>query len=447
MSISYLAKRIRSIYRDPVAQNVAWLFADRLQKLVIGLTVGIWLARYLGPESFGQLSFAIALVAIVASFAGLGLDLVVVREVVKRPAAKHVLLGTAFWVRTGGALISVIVALALAAVLLPVHSPEFFLIVLVGISLLAKPFDVIDFFFQSQVQSKYAVLAKGAGYFLATALRVTFILIGAPLLAFGLLVSIEGVLTAIALYLFYAKQGHAVSRWRFRPKVAWSLLKAGLPGVGSAISVVLYLKLDMVMLGKLASAHELGNYAVAVRLSEVTYFLPVIITASVLPSLVELRRDDSREYSRKLQVLYDLMLATGLMLVLPFSLLAPSIVALLYGPSYELAGEVLRLYSWSFVFIALSVTTGKWLYAENLIPYNFYLQSIGAVANVSLNLFLIPSFGAKGAALATLVSYAVASYLALLPFPLMRPAVMRINKAMLFPVRYLRHCFAARSGL
>lgn len=63
--------------------NTSWLFAEKILRMVVGLFVGVWVARYLGPERFGLLSYAQSFVGLFSAFATLGLDEIVVRELVK----------------------------------------------------------------------------------------------------------------------------------------------------------------------------------------------------------------------------------------------------------------------------------------------------------------------------------------------------------------------------
>ena len=83
--------------------NTAWLFAEKILRMVVGLFVGVWVARYLGPAKFGLLSYAQSFVALFGAIATLGLDGIVVRELVKDESKRDVLLGTSFVLKLIGA--------------------------------------------------------------------------------------------------------------------------------------------------------------------------------------------------------------------------------------------------------------------------------------------------------------------------------------------------------
>jgi O-antigen/teichoic acid export membrane protein len=79
--------------------NTSWLFGEKILRMIVGLFVGIWVARYLGPEQFGLLSYAQSFVGLFTAIATLGLDGIVVRELVKDPSRRDELIGTAFWLK------------------------------------------------------------------------------------------------------------------------------------------------------------------------------------------------------------------------------------------------------------------------------------------------------------------------------------------------------------
>ena len=90
--------------------NTGWLFADRFLRIIVELFIGVWIARYLGPEKFGLYSYAIAFVALFSAFSTLGLDRIVVREIVKEPTDKDEIIGTAFILKFIGGILGLLSA-------------------------------------------------------------------------------------------------------------------------------------------------------------------------------------------------------------------------------------------------------------------------------------------------------------------------------------------------
>jgi PST family polysaccharide transporter len=156
--------------------------------------------------------------------------------------------------------------------------------------------------------------------------------------------------------------------------------------------------------------HEVGIYAAATKLSEIWYFLPGIIVASVSPAIIKAHSNDSVQYISKLRQLYFVMAWLAIGISLPLSLLSGSIINILFGSEFADAGPVLAIHLWASLAVFLGVASSQFLLVEQLQKISFYRTLVGLVCNVILNLLLIPDMGAKGAAIATVVSYFVATF-------------------------------------
>ena len=209
---------------------------------------------------------------------------------------------------------------------------------------------------------------------------------------------------------------------------------------------MVYLKIDQLMLEHFRGDREVGLYAVAAQLSEVWYFFPVALANSVFPSLVALRSDDPEAYQRRFRTLYRLLVLGALAVSVPTALLARPIVTLLYGSAFSAAGTILTIHIWASIFIFMRAALSKWLIAEGLFVFSIVTHGAGAIVNVLLNLALIPSLGTIGAAVATVVSYGVASYLALFVHPATRPAAHTMSRALLTPFHGLGKLVRRPSG-
>ena len=116
-----LAAYIRNLTPNlkKIAGNTGWLFADRMIRMGVGVIVWIWIARYLGPDQFGLLNYSIAFVALISPIAVLGLDNLVIRDVVQNPELKEELLGTAYAMRASGGILSFFIYLFQLLVSIP----------------------------------------------------------------------------------------------------------------------------------------------------------------------------------------------------------------------------------------------------------------------------------------------------------------------------------------
>lgn len=389
--------------------NTCWLFFERILASVILLIVSVYVARYLGPGNYGLLNYAISFVALFSAFATLGLDGIVVRNLVQDSEKRDELLGTAFALKAIGAFL-LLGILAVIAGLTKNDTLTNLLIFIIAFATVFQSFTVIAFYFQSKVLSKYTVSARLAALFFSATAKFLLIYLGAGILYFAAVILIESIILAVGLIAVYAKQKLNIFKWKIRLSLAKSLLADSWPLILSGVAISIYMRIDQVMIKWFINPDAVGNYAVAVKLSEAWYFIPMVITTSVFPAIINAKKNNEKLYLVRLQRLYCLMTWLAIGIALPITFLAHDIIRLLFGVQYVDAAGVLRIYIWSGVFSFLGVASGKYLIAENYTKISFLIRLIGMVINIFLNVIMIPMYGTNGAAYATLISYAVATF-------------------------------------
>jgi O-antigen/teichoic acid export membrane protein len=386
------------------------MFAEQLLRMVAGLLVGIWVARYLGPKQFGIFSYAIAFASLFSSIAKLGLDGIVVRDLVRESDQRDIYLGTAFWLKLGGAVV-MLGAVALAMQLTSSDSLTNLYILIIASGAIFQSFEVVDFYFQSQVLSKFVSICKMTQLFISSLLKLYFIYTGADLIWFVLVTLVDQFTLALSLYLAYRYQKHGSFYRHFDMKTAKQLLKDSWPLIFSGLVVMIYMRIDQIMIKEMLGEREAGLYSAAVRLSEIWYFIPAIITTSLFPSVVNAKKISEKLYYTRLQRLYTLLVWSSIAIALPMTFLSERLVTVLYGDTYKDAGQVLMIYIWAGVFVSLGVASGAWLTSQNLQNHAFYRTFFGAIINVIMNLVLIPIYGMIGSAIATVIAQMMAALL------------------------------------
>ena len=436
--VSFLARVVRQPGRRRIAANTAWLFIDKAVCVVVGLSVGVWVARYLKPTSFGLLNYALAVVHFFVPITGLGLKNIVVRNLVRAPETRDEVIGTTLVLRLGVSLCVVLgLGISFACGLGPGNGMVRWLIVIVSGQLVFNALgEPVGFWFESQLQSKYTVWARDVSVVLAGLLKVGLILVGASLLAFAVATTLQTLVFAVALIVFWRLVGNRFFGLRGSIKCAKRMLSDSWPLIFSALAVVTYMRIDQVMLGHLAGAEALGTYSVAVRLSELWYFIPMAIAQSLFPAIVRSREIHSEEgYHHRIQAFFDLMSAVAYVIVVPLSLIAVPLVSVLFGAEYAEAGPVLRVHIWAFVFVSLGAARSRWLTTEGIIRFQLFSTLLGAGINVVLNIFLIPRYVGLGAAWATLISYGLAAYISSVCYGPVRSVFKKLTLALLVPFR------------
>ena len=382
-----------------------WLFTDKLLRMGVGLFVGIWVARLLLPTSFGLLNLGYVYYALFAAIASLGLDAVVVRELVNNKHDKAKILGTSIVIKLVAAL--VVLCLGLSILTFFYSQLEWKIIAICSAALVVQALDAIDFDFQANVNAKPMVIARNLGFVVANCFKIYGLIKGFGVLFFAAVFGTELVLSTIFIVFAFYNKGYKLTALKLDKAYFKLLIKSGLPLMLSSIVVVLYMKIDQVMIGAMLNNYELGIYSAVVRLSELFYFLPVIICQSYFPAIVERKGAQQQLLMTKL---YSTMWVMSLSICLVFALFSKFWLHLLYGPAYSTGASVLAIHTWAAVFVFLGVASSQILVAHNLLKISFYRTAIGAGVNIVLNFLLIPLYGIKGAALATLISYAIATF-------------------------------------
>lgn len=389
--------------------NTVWLLAEKGLRIVDAFFIGIWLARYLGPDDFGILSYAESFVYLFAAFAALGLDQIVVRELVKDSSKRDEILGTTLGLRLIGFVV-MFAGIVFVTRLLDNTAIKNTMVMVIALTIFFQSIRGVDFYFQSKVLSKYTVISNFVAVGVLSIVKVILILSEAPLIYFAYALVLEWILISIGYIISYVYHKKSFLKWRFKWSIAKSLLKKSWFLIIGSVAAALYMKIDQVMIDEILDERSVGLYSVAVKMTSIWIFVTVAITQSVFPSLVSMRKKDKGLFLKRLQQLYDVLIKIAVVVSILYMIFASYFVPLLFGSEYTESSPILVLYIWSIVFVFLS--NGSWGYYlnENLEKFSSIRLVIGAIVNISLNVFFIEWYGLIGAAYATLISYAISGY-------------------------------------
>ena len=394
-----------------VINNTAWLTADKAIHAVVGILVGLWVARYLGPEKYGWLSYAIAFIGFFKAISRVGMDNVAIKEIVEDESQASTVLGTTFRLR----LIFAALSFALCSVGLFIFNPEPRVIVLMGLILASgvffQIFDIADHLFQARVQSKYTVISKKGAYLISSLVKVLLIIGNAEVIYFSWAILLEMLLAIPLLLYFVKKSGHSISGWKFDALLQKKMLRQSYPIIFSTLLIVVYLRIDQIMIGEMMGSEDLGKYAAAVRISEMWNVIPMAIVASVFPAIIKAYNRSRHEFDTRMHLLNAGLFWLPFFVALGLTFFSESVMLLLYGEPFSGSGIALSIQVWASIFVGF-----------NSISYRYYVliektgslllrSVIGVVINIILNFILIPEYGIAGAAIATLVSQLAVGWL------------------------------------
>jgi O-antigen/teichoic acid export membrane protein len=377
----------------------------------VGLVVIVWIARYLGPEQFGVLSYATAFVSLFSFLSGLGLDSLIVRELVNGRIDAASAMGTTFGLKAAGGLAVLLLSVSLAFITDRGQALTVTLIAVAAAGTLFQSTDVLDYYFQARAQTRYITIARGLAFQIVSVIKIALIILRAPLITFALAGLGETILGALLLWIVYRRNSPDPMSWRWDTKTALRLLSESWPLMFSALMVTLYMKIDQVMLKGLSSPEETGKYAAAVRVSEGWYFVPVAIATSSFPKMVDAGSISRATLDTVVRRLYGGMLTVCYLIVIPLCVLAGPLSSWLYGSKFAGMGGMLALNSWSGLFVGIGVVRYGYLIVSNQTRYYAATILTGAVLNIALNVIFMPRYGGMAAAAATLAAQAIACYL------------------------------------
>lgn len=390
--------------------NTTWLFAEKIFRVGIGLFITIWMARYLGPEQFGMFNYALSFVALFGVLSSLGLDKLVTKELLSHPKDSQQIMGTSFILRFVGAILLLPLAVFSVSIVRPDHDLIFLMVIIVSSAFLFNSFEVIKYWFESHVQAKYSAIIDAIVIFTSSIIKGVLIILEAPLIAFAWVVLVESIILAIGLILIYLKQSNKMSTWQVSFEKTKYLLTEAWPLILAGTLYIVYTRVDQIMLGNMVSDTEVGIYAAAIKISEGWMFVPMIIATSLFPAMLNARKNNYSLYLQRTQHLLNLMALLGVVAGIGVIFIASPFINLIFGESYSQSSLVLIIHIWGGVFAAMSAISYRYFIAEGLQKSSFYRGLAGFFVNIILNYFLIPLYGAVGAAIATVISQAMALY-------------------------------------
>ena len=407
--------------RTRLIANLNWLLLDNIFRLVGGVLVGIWIARYLGVEQYGLLSYVLAFVSPFGAVAKLGFDRVVVRDLVRQPDKAGEILGTIFWLKLAAGIVAFSFSIAIAWYTKSGDTQFVFLVAVIAVGMLFNAADSYDIYYQVHLKSKRVVVPRSIAFLIFTAYKCALIIGEFPIeyiaAAYGLELAFGGLLVA---WNYYCDRGVDKMPWRFDKTVCLSLLKDGWPLILTSALVMLHTRVDQIMIGNMLDAAAVGLFSVAVRLSEIWLFVPMLLVQSVTPHLLRIREGNEARYHARMIQLYSIMFWSGIFVAVLATLYGEHLIVLLFGEEYRSAFIPLAWIIWAGVFKSQGVAASIWMVGENTQKYRLIINLIAVAMNIALNLILIPEYGMLGAAVASLLSIGISTWIIPLFFASMR---------------------------
>lgn len=391
-------------------KNSSWMLAEYILKIISGLFVGIYVARFLGPEQFGIISYALAVVSIFMAISRLGMESILVRDLARFPESRNEIMATAFYLMLIAAIASIFI-LAILVALVSSNIENKFYILIISIGMIFQAFMVVDYNFQSQIKAKYSSVAKSLALAFSAASKLLLVWFEADLSIFAIFYALDHVFIASFLvWMHYKLEGFSFLN-NFNRFFLKLLLASAWPMVLSALAVTLYMRVDQLMIKNMLGAHDLGIYAAAVKIYEGWLIIPYVISISLIPAIVKLKKKSEAVYEKKMAMLFSIMFWSSTLVAVFMTFLGEYIIYYTFGSDYSESISILSIIMWAAIFTSMGSITARYLTIENMEKKLATRTIFGLLVNIIFNIVLIPVYGIKGAAFSTLITLIIANYL------------------------------------
>ena len=387
-------------------RNSSWMLTEYALKIISAIFVSIYVARYLGPEKFGLLSYALAIVAIFMAVSRLGMDSILVRDISKHPEQIKAYMGTAFGLMFGTAILAMFVLTVLIS-LFESDAENKLYIWIISTGLIFQTFLAIDYGFQAQVKAKFSSIAKSMALGLSSIIKIYLVVTKADLQLFAVAYAFDHMIIAIILLATHVIKKQPVFLFAFDRDLVKPMLKSAWPMVLTAAMGILLLKFDQVFIGVMLGNKELGMYTAALRLYEGWIMIPQVIAMSLIPAIVKIKKNSEESYTNKMIQFMRVVFFINLMIAIFTTIFSKQIILLLYGEGFYLSADILKIVIWCALIMGIGSVSFRYLINEGMERKIVRIMLVAMLSNMILNLVLIPVFGVHGAAIALLISLSI----------------------------------------
>ena len=383
-------------------KNASWIIVCRVMQSLISLIIGMITARYLGPSNYGVISYVASVVAFALPIMQLGLNQTLVKEFVQSPEREGEILGTALIINVLSAIVSMVGSVSFVAFVNAGEKETLIVCALYSLTLLFQATEMTQYWFQSKLLSKYPSIATLCAYVVVAIYKIYLLVAQKSIIWFAMSNVLDYFLISVILMVIYKKLG------KQRLRVSWHLGREMLSRskyyIIPSLMVMVFQHTDRIMIKLMMGEAETGFYSAAITCIGISSFVFSAVIDSARPIILEGKRKNSESYEKNVTQLYSIITCISLAQSIAMTLLAKPIVLLLYGDEYIQTASILCVAVWYVTFSYYGSVRNVWILAEGKQKYLFAINVTGAVANVFLNLVLIPIWGGIGAALASLVT-------------------------------------------
>lgn len=388
--------------QNKTIKNAAWIIGCRIIQAVLGLIVTMISARYLGPSGYGLINYAASIVAFFVPVMQLGLNSTLVQEIISDPDQEGEILGTALAMTLVSSFACVIGISVFSLLANRGETQTILVCVLYSILLIFQSVEMIKFWFQAKLMSRYTSITILVAYIVVSVYRIILLVVGCSIYWYAISQAIDVAMIAATLLVLYNK----MSEHKLRVSItrAQMLFSKSKHYIISGLMITVFAQTDRIMLKLMLDEAAVGYYSAAVSCATLTSFVFVAIIDSARPTILEGKKISVEIFCHRQKILYSVIIVLALIQSAVITAFSKLIVGILYGPAYHASVNALRIVVWFSTFSYLGAVRDVWILAENKQKYLWMINLSGATANVVMNAVLIPLYGVNGAAMASLIT-------------------------------------------
>ncbi len=417
-----------SIFKNKVVKNASWIIACRIAQSLISLVIGMISARYLGPSDYGLINYAASVVAFAVPIAQLGFRNVLVEEIVSHPEREGKTLGTSLVMSAVTSFLCIGGCLAFVSIANASEKDTFIVCALYSISLVFHTTEMIQYWYQAKLLSKYTSVTSLCAYIIVAAYKIFLLVTKKGVCWFAITSAFDLFIISATLLFIYGKIG--TQKLSFSFSLGKELFSKSRYYIISGMMVTIFSQTDKIMIKTMTGDEATGFYSAALTCAGVTSFVFAAVIDSLRPVIFESKKQSEEAFEKNVSLLYSIIIYMGLFQSVFLTLLARPVTALLYGSDYAASVPILRIITWYSAFSYMGSVRNVWMLAQGKHKYLWIINLSGALFNVAGNFALIPLLGAEGAAIATVATQFFTNFALCFIMKPIRPVIKLIYRAL-----------------
>ena len=404
--INKIKNRLTSLEGIKYFKNFSFLFLEKSIRLIISFLIISQISRYIGPDKYGILSIVESIFSILIAISALGLDPMIIKHLQLKKYSEQEILGTAFLFKLLASFITVLSFIIIIYNFIDDSNLRLGAYILFP-AIFFSSLNVIDYYYQYKVESKLTASLRTLSFISSALLKGVVIFYSLEWTYLFYAILFDQFLTAFLYFLNKPKS----FKLSFSKKLSLELFNSSFYLTISSISIIFLSRVDQVMIKSMLTNFDLGNYAAAQKIVEISYIFPALLINSILPKIVEKLNSSESQESIFLSKLFKIIALTSILITAIIFILKKKIILLVFGNDFSLSSELLGVYSFSVFFFSIKIAFQQVLYAKGL-EKNLMFQSIFTlIINIILNYILINLYGVIGAVYATLISIIFSAFI------------------------------------